>query len=55
MGGKADANADGKITVKELEVYLNDRVPELTMQYRGKTQYPNSWARGNDFPLGVKP
>jgi WD40 repeat protein len=55
MGGEADGSPpDGKVTVSELVAYINDRVPELTKQYRGKTQYPNAWARGQDFPLGVK-
>ncbi|HEY6952268.1 MAG TPA: caspase family protein, partial [Bacteroidota bacterium] len=56
LNGEADGGnpRDGKITVKELEAYLNDRVPELTKKYRGTAQYPNSYARGQDFPLGVK-
>ena len=56
LGGEADGGTqpDGKITVKELEAFLNDIVPELSRQYRGKAQYPNSYARGQDFPLGVK-
>ena len=55
LEGEADAGKppDGKITVKELEAYLNDKVPELTRKYRGTAQYPNSFARGQDFPLGV--
>jgi len=40
--------------VSELEAFLNDIVPELSRQYRGKAQYPNSYARGQDFPLGVE-
>ena len=56
LAGQADGGSqpDGKITVKELEAYLNDIVPELSKRYRGKAQYPNSYARGQDFPLGVK-
>lgn len=53
-GGADGSPPDGKITVKELEAYLNDRIPELTKQYRGSAQYPNSFARGQDFPLCVK-
>lgn len=54
LNGDADGGTkDGKITVKELEAYLNDRVPELTKKYRGTAQYPNSYARGQDFPIGV--
>lgn len=56
LRGDADSsrNPDGKITIKELEAYLNDTVPELTEKYHGTPQYPNSYARGNDFPLVVK-
>ena len=53
LSGEGDGNKDGRITVKELEAYLNDRVPELTKKYRGTAQYPNSYARGQDFPIGV--
>ncbi len=55
LSGEADSgtNPDRKITVKELEAYVNDKVPELTKKYRGSAQYPNSYARGQDFPLGV--
>lgn len=53
LSGEADAGSDGKITVKELEAYVNDHVPELTKRYRGTAQYPNSYARGQDFPIGV--
>jgi hypothetical protein len=53
LDGLADGKKDGKITVKEIEAYLNDRVPALTLQYRGVEQYPNSYGRGQDFPIGV--
>jgi WD40 repeat protein len=55
LGGEADGSPkDGKITVKELEAYLNDQVPELTKRYRGKRQDPNSWTRGQDFPIAIR-
>lgn len=50
---EGDANKDGKITVKELEAYVNDKVPELTQKYKGTAQYPNSYSRGQDFPIGI--
>jgi uncharacterized caspase-like protein len=50
FAGKAD-NGDKRITVKEMDAYLQDRVPEVTQQYRGKVQYPASYGYGNDFPL----
>jgi uncharacterized caspase-like protein len=56
LAGEADTGElpDGRITVKELEIYLNNRVPELIKQFRGKAQNPNSFARGQDFPLGAR-
>ena len=56
LSGKADGGSapDGKITVKELEAFLNDTVPEITRQYRGTPQFPNSYSRGQDFPLAIK-
>lgn len=54
LSGKADGGSkDGKITVQELNAWLNDRVPALTQKHRGQAQYPNSYARGQDFPIGV--
>lgn len=55
LAGEADGGRapDGKVTIKELEAFLNDRVPALTRQYRGDAQYPTSFARGQDFPLTV--
>jgi len=56
LAGAADGGAapDGKVTVKELESYLNDRVPELTREHRGAAQDPLSFALGQDFPIAVK-
>lgn len=42
-----------KVTIKELESYLNDYIPELTEKYHGTSQYPKSWSKGMDFPLTV--
>jgi WD40 repeat protein len=56
IAGYADGGdpPDGKITIKEIEAYISDRVPELTQQYRGSAQYPNSYTIGHDFPLAMK-
>jgi WD40 repeat protein len=55
LNGEADGSPrDGKITIKELEAYINDQVPELTKRYRGKRQDPNSWTRGQDFPIALR-
>ena len=44
---------DKKITIKRLEVYLNDVIPSLTQKYHGTIQYPKTWSMGMDFPIGV--
>jgi WD40 repeat protein len=54
LGGKADVNGDGQITVKELDSYLQDVVPVLTEKHKGSPQFPASYGFGNDFPVGVK-
>ncbi len=48
--GGAD-NGDKKLTVKELDAYLQSKVPEITQKYRGTAQYPASYGYGNDFPF----
>jgi uncharacterized caspase-like protein len=55
LTGKADGNLDGKVTTKEVIMYLDERVPELTKQYGGTAQFPTSYAIGNDFPLSIMP
>lgn len=50
---KADVNKDGKITVKEIEAYITEAVPELSKKLTNAPQYPNSYARGQDFPVGM--
>ena len=52
--GAADGNNDGKITVKEIDAYLQDQVPILTEKYKGSAQYPSSYGFGQDFPVGIK-
>ncbi|HCW08071.1 MAG TPA: hypothetical protein DGG95_11985, partial [Cytophagales bacterium] len=53
LDGKAD-NGDKRITVNEIKSYMDDRVPELTKQYGGQSQYPTAYSHGNDFPIAVK-
>ncbi|MEN9571561.1 MAG: hypothetical protein RL172_2792 [Bacteroidota bacterium] len=49
---KGDADqGDKKLTVKELDAYLQAKVPEVTQQYKGTPQYPASYSYGNDFPI----
>lgn len=52
LDGKAD-NGDKKITVNELKLYMEERVPELTKQFGGQSQYPTGYITGNDFPISV--
>jgi WD40 repeat protein len=51
LKGKADATNDQKITVTELNTYLQEQVPDITAKYRGSPQYPQSFSFGNDFPI----
>jgi len=44
-------NGDKKLTVKELDAYLQNKVPEITQKYKGTAQYPASYGYGNDFPI----
>ena len=53
LSGKADKAGDRKITVKELDAYLQEVVPELTAKFKGTPQYPASYGFGNDFPIGI--
>jgi WD40 repeat protein len=50
--GEAD-NGDKKLTVKELDAYLQIKVPEITQKYKGSPQYPASYGYGNDFPIVI--
>ena len=52
LSGKDTASAsDGSITIRELSSYVEQRVPELSEEYKGKAQYPASFSFGNDFPI----
>jgi len=52
LDGKAD-RGDGQVTINEIKLYMDERVPELTTQYGGKAQYPTGYITGNDFPISV--
>ncbi len=52
LDGKGD-NGDNKITVNELKLFMEERVPELTKQYGGQAQYPTGYINGNDFPISI--
>jgi WD40 repeat protein len=52
LRGEADgAPHDGKVTIYELKSYIDDQVPEMTRQLKGKPQYPYTFSRGQDFPI----
>ena len=54
LSGEADgAPKDGKVTIYELKSYLDDQVPELSIQYKGSPQYPHTFSRGQDFPVVI--
>ncbi len=54
LSGEADGSPlDGKITIYELKSYLDDQVPELSIQHKGRPQYPYTFSRGHDFPLVI--
>ena len=53
-GGADGSPKDRKVTVYELKAYLDDQVPDLTKHYKGQAQYPNTFSRGQDFPLIVQ-
>ncbi len=54
INGEADLKKDGKVTVKEIELYLNEVIPLLSEKYKGTQQFPQSFSRGMDFPLTFK-
>ncbi len=52
LQGQADAGSkDKQITVQELDVFIKEKVPELSEKYKGQAQYPKSYGGGDDFPL----
>ena len=53
LDGKADTNADKKLTIRELSTYIENKVPELSEQLKGTAQYPSAYSFGNDFPIAV--
>lgn len=51
--GSVGDKGDKKVTINEVKSYVEDRVPELSEQYRGSPQYPTSYSFGQDFPLVI--
>ena len=53
LKGEVGDNGDMKITINEIKSYVEDRVPELSEQFRGSPQYPTSYSFGQDFPIVI--
>jgi hypothetical protein len=51
LEGKVQTDGDNKITVNEMKAYVEERVPELSQQFRGTPQYPTGYSFGQDFPI----
>jgi uncharacterized caspase-like protein len=55
LQGKDSGSAmDGTITIRELSSYVEQRVPELSIKFKGSPQYPASFSFGNDFPIAIQ-
>jgi WD40 repeat protein len=52
LGGSADGDRNGYVSVKELSVYVENAVPEITYATWGYEQVPQSLLPKEDFPLG---
>ncbi len=53
MNGAADVNKDQRLTIRELSTYIENKVPELSEQLKGTSQFPSAYSFGNDFPIAV--
>lgn len=53
LSGKATIGASEIISVNRLKTYVEQRVPELSAQFKTSPQYPTGYSFGNDFPIGV--
>jgi uncharacterized caspase-like protein len=53
LDGQADRNKDNRLTVSEIKLYMDERVPELTKKYGGTSQFPTGYLTGNDFPISI--
>ena len=51
LGGKADGDGNGYVSVKELSAYVENKVPEITYATWGYEQVPQSLLPREDFPL----
>ena len=54
LDGKADTG-DGFVTINEIKNFMEWRVPELTKEHSGKSQYPRIHVTGNNYPISALP
>ena len=54
LSGKADVSRDGYISVVELSMYIDEKVPDLSYEKWGYEQVPQRELRRMDFPLAEK-
>lgn len=54
LNGRA-ASSKNLVTASSVRLYLDDRLPEITVEYSGSEQYPISFIFGQDFPIGIIP
>ncbi|MFC1569876.1 caspase family protein, partial [bacterium] len=53
--GAADGSPkDGRITVREINAYLENIIPDLSEKYKGQPQFPVIFSKGQDFPVAVE-
>jgi uncharacterized caspase-like protein len=45
---------NGQITVASIKAYVDDKIPQVTKQYKGQEQFPTTFIWGQDFPIGIK-
>ena len=52
LKGEADtAPADGNVTVQEIVLFSEEKVPSLTEEHASHKQYPLTFSRGFDFTV----
>jgi WD40 repeat protein len=54
LKGEADgAPEDGTVSIYELKSYIENMVPEYSQKFKGQVQYPYTFSKGQDFPVGI--
>lgn len=54
LDGKADLSGDGIISVRELMGYVEGRLPGLSEEKSGESQFPVIDSKGQDFPISLR-